>query len=71
MNIVSTIVTSLTEIITGSASAIGDGIQGLLFTTGADGEMVLSTAGVTIFTLFGLGMGVGLMYVIFGLVVRK
>lgn len=71
MNIVSTIVTSLTGIITGSASAISDGIQGLLFTTGTDGQMVLSTAGVTIFTLFGLGMGVGLMYVIFGLVVRK
>ena len=71
MNIVSTIVTSLTEIITGSASAIGDGIEGLLFTTGTDGEMVLSTAGVTLFTLFGLGCGIGLMWVIFGLVVRK
>ena len=71
MGIVETVVTSLSEIISGSAAAIGSGITGLLFTQGADGELVISNAGTVIFTLFGLGMGVGLMYVIFGLVVRK
>lgn len=70
MGIVQAIVSALQETITGSASAIGSGIEGLLFET-VEGTQTLSTAGQVIFTLFGLGMGVGLMYVIFNLVVRR
>lgn len=70
MGIVTEIVTALQDVVVGSATAIGDGIEGLLFET-VEGTRTLSTAGQTIFVLFGLGMGVGLMYVIFNLVVRR
>lgn len=70
MGIIETIVSALSDIVTGSAQAIGTGVQDLLFDTVNDTQ-VLSTTGQVIFTLFGLGMGVGLMYVIFNLVVRK
>ena len=72
MNIVETIVSALTEIVSGSATAISDGVVGLLLETSADGAVTgLSNTGIIIFTLFGLGMGVGLMYVIFNLVTRR
>lgn len=73
MNIVTTIVTAITEIISGSARAISDGVVALLLETNAESGAVtgLSSTGIIIFTLFGLGMGVGLMYVIFNLVTRR
>jgi hypothetical protein len=72
MDIVSTIVTAITEIISGSASAISDGVVALLLETDTSGVVTgLSNTGIIIFTLFGLGMGVGLMYVIFNLVTRR
>lgn len=72
MNIVETIVGALTDIVSGSASAIAEGATALLLTTGTDGQVTgLSNVGIIIFTLFGLGMGVGLMYVIFNLVTRR
>lgn len=68
MEVVSTLVTALTEFITGSASAIGEGITELLFTSNAEGITGLSNAGVVIFTIMGIGFAVGLMHVIFGLI---
>lgn len=72
MNIVETIVSAVTEIVSGSAGAISDGVVALLLETNTDGSVTgLSNTGIIIFTLFGLGMGVGLMYVIFNLVTRR
>lgn len=67
MNIVTTIVTAITEIVSGSAEAIVQGVEALLFTS--DGN--LNNTAIVIFTLFGLGAGFGLMYVIFNLVTRR
>lgn len=70
--IITTIVDSVTGIVGGSAGAISEGVIALLFNTGADGQITgLSQTAIVIFTLFGLGMGVGLMYVIFNLVTRR
>lgn len=68
MNIVSTIVDALTQMVTGSASAIGDGVQGLMLNEEGTG---LSQTGVIIFSLLGIGFAVGLMSVIFNLVTRR
>lgn len=69
MGIVETITTSLTSFVTSSATAIGDGLTNLLFEVGTDGAISgVSNAGQVIFTLLGIGFGVGLMYVIFNLV---
>lgn len=70
MNIVTTIVEALTEMLTGSTQAITEGVQALFVVTGTDGEQSLSTLGVIIFTLLGLGFAVGLVYVIINLVRR-
>lgn len=71
-NIIQVIVDSITAIIGGSAGAISDGVIALLFNTGTDGQITgLNQTAIVIFTLFGLGMGVGLMYVIFNLVTRR
>lgn len=64
MGIAESIVGGLTEMVTGSASAIGNGISGLLFNT----EGGISNAGNAIFEILGIGFGVGLMSVIFGLI---
>lgn len=70
MGIVTEVVTALQEMVVGSATAIGNGIEGLLFET-VEGTRTLSVSGQVIFSLFGLGCGAGLMYVIFNLVVRR
>lgn len=68
MNIIKTITDALTEFLTSSTSAIGDGVEALFTTTGTDGEMALSTLGTIMFTMLGLGFAVGLVYVIINLV---
>ena len=68
--IVTTITTTLAEMIGGSATAIGDGVVGLLLVENG-GEYALSETGLIIFTLFGISMAVGLMYVVFNLVTRR
>ena len=70
MNIVETIVTSLTDFVTGSAQAIGDGLTALLFVTNESGITGLSNPGIVIFTMLGIGFAVGLMGVIFSLIRR-
>lgn len=67
MGIIETLVNSLTEFITGSASAIGDAISNLLFTTEGD-TSTLSVAGIVILTMLGIGFAVGLMRVVFSLI---
>ena len=67
MNIVNTIVESLTAFVTGSASAIGDGLTALLFVTDESGITGLSNPGIVIFTMLGIGFAVGLMGVVFSL----
>ena len=68
MDIVSTIVESLTSFVTGSATAIGDGLTALLFVTDSSGVTGLSNPGIVIFTMLGIGFAVGLMGVIFSLI---
>lgn len=69
MDIISTITTALSSFITSSAQAIASGVESLLTTTGTNGP-VLNTAGIVIFTLFGLGLAVGLMHLIIGVFTR-
>ena len=65
--IVTTIVGSLTSMVTGSATAIGDGLVNFAFES-SDGAITgLSPAGEVIFTMLGIGFGVGLMGVVFSL----
>ena len=66
-DIIQTIVTALTEMVTGSANAIGTGLQSLLFTTNGDVQ-TLSSGGIVILTMVGIGFAIGLMRVIFGLI---
>lgn len=68
MNIVTTIVTALSEMVTGSATAIGEGVQNLMLNEEGTG---LSQTGIIIFSLLGIGFAVGLMGVIFSLVTRR
>lgn len=68
MNIIQTITSALTEFLTSSTQAIGQGVEALFTETGSDGQVVLSTLGVIIFTMLGLGFAVGLVYVIINLV---
>lgn len=68
MGIVEAIGTALSEIITYSTTGIGNGIEGLLFEVGAEGEKVLSTSGQAILTIVGLGFGIGLLYVVLNLI---
>lgn len=68
MNIVTTIVTALTEMVTGSATAIGEGVQNLLLNEEGTG---INSTGIIIFSLLGVGFAVGLMSVIFNLVTRR
>jgi len=70
MNIIETIVTSMTDFVVGSANAIGDGLTALLFVTDSTGITGLSNPGIVIFTVLGIGFAVGLMGVIFSLVRR-
>lgn len=70
MNIITTIVDALSSFVTASASAIGTGVEGLLTTTNGTDGRVLSTAGIVIFTLFGLGLATGLMHLIIGIFTR-
>lgn len=70
--IITTITGALTSFVTGSATAISGGLETLLFTTGTDGAISgLTAAGTTIFTMFAIGAGVGLMSVIFALIRHK
>lgn len=72
MNIVETIVTALTSMVSGSATAISDGIVGLLLETDTQGAVTgLSNSGTILLSFIGIGFGVGIMYVIFNLVVRR
>lgn len=66
MNIISTIVDALTEMLTGSVAAISEGVSAL-FTTEGGG---LSVLGTILMTFMGLGFAVGLVYVIINLVRR-
>ena len=66
MDIISTIVEALTEMLTGSVTAIGQGVNAL-FTVEGGG---LSTLGIILMTFVGLGLAVGLVYVIINLVRR-
>ena len=68
--IVTTITTALADMIGGSATAISDGVVGLLLVEN-NGEYALSETGIVIFTLFGISCAVGLMYVVFNLVTRR
>lgn len=68
MNIIQTITDALTEMLTASTSAIGQGVEALFTVEGANGEKALSTLGVIMFTIVGLGFAVGLVYVIINLV---
>ncbi len=68
MGIVEAIGSALSEIITYSATGIGNGIEGLLFEAGAEGEMVLSQSGTAILTIVGLGFGIGLLYVVLNII---
>lgn len=70
MGIVTTITTAISEMISGSATAISDGVVGLLLVEN-NGEYALSNTGIVIFSLFGISCAVGLMYVIFNLVTRR
>lgn len=65
--IVTTIVTSLTEMVTGSATAIGDGLVNFAFETSEGAITGLSPSGEVIFTMVGIGFGIGLMGVVFSL----
>lgn len=65
--IVTTIVDSLGSMVTGSASAIGDGLVNLAFETTEGTITGLAPAGQVIFTMVGIGFGVGLMGVVFSL----
>ena len=66
--IVTTITEALTSFVGSSATAIKDGLQNLLFVVGTDGSISgLAPTGEVIFTIVGIGFGVGLMYVIFNL----
>lgn len=67
MGIVEAIGTGLSEIITYSATGVSNGIEGILFEAGAEGQMVLSQSGQAILTIVGLGFGIGLMYVVLNL----
>lgn len=67
MGIGETLVNSMTEMVTGSASAIGEGAESLLFETGADGARTLSATGETIITMAGIGLGIGVIGVVFSL----
>ena len=68
-NVLTTIIQALTDFVTGSATAIGDGLETLLFVTGTDGAISgLTSAGSVIFTLVGIGMAVGIMGVVFNLI---
>lgn len=69
MDIITTITSALTSFVTSSASAIGTGVEGLLTVSGTNGR-TLSTAGIVIFTLFGMGLAVGLMHLIIGIFTR-
>lgn len=72
MNIVETIVGALTDMVSGSAGAISEGIVGLLLKTDGQGAVTgLSNSGIILLTFIGIGFGVGIMYVIFNLVVRR
>lgn len=66
MNIISTIVDALTEFLTASTTAIGQGFENLFIAT-VDGEKTLSTLGIVMLTFVGLGFAVGLVYVIINL----
>lgn len=68
MNIVTTIIEALTEMVAGSASAIAEGAGALILNAEGNG---LSSLGVVIFSLVGISFGVGIMGVIFALVVRR
>ena len=71
-DMVTTITSTLTSFVTGSATAIGEGLETLLFVTDTDGAISgLTSAGTVIFTLLGIGFGVGLMGVIFSLIRHK
>lgn len=70
MNIIETIVSALTEMLQGSTQAITTGVQNLFVVTSDNGDQALSTLGIIVFTLLGMGFAVGLVYVIINLVRR-
>lgn len=67
MGIVETIVTALTEMLTGSVEAITTGFQNLFFTS----EGNLSTLGTFMLVFVGIGCAVGLVYVILNMFRKK
>lgn len=71
MNIISTLVESLTEMLTGSVEAITSGFSALFFVEGADGAMQLSNLGTFMIIFVGVGCAIGLVYFILGLFRRK
>lgn len=67
MGIVETLVTALTEMLTGSVSAITQGFTSLFFTT--DGN--LSQMGVFMIVFAGIGAAIGLVYVLLNIFRKK
>lgn len=72
IEIVTTIVQSITAMVAGSAQAISEGATALLFNVSEQGEVTgISTAGSVLFVLTGIGFAVGLMGLIFALFTRR
>lgn len=71
MNIITTLVEALNEMLTGSVEAISSGFTALFFVEGADGAMQLSNLGTFMIIFVGIGAAIGLVYVLLGLFRRK
>ena len=68
--IITAITDSFSGIVTGLTGAIRESVTGLLFETGTDGARVLSDFAKFGFTILGMGMAVGAVYMIVRLIKR-
>lgn len=67
--IVTTIVGSMTEFVSGSATAIGDALKAILFEVGTDGAVTgVSVTGTVLLSMLGIGFAIGLIYVVIGFI---